>query len=544
MCIFSRAAFLGAILASVTAPITAQNFDCPQPERQVKLIAQTTTSSLSLGQSVTYGVFVEAVNNTPDPTGTVQLTVDTTDLGTFNLKQSQTSFSTVFTVAGAHQLFVTYSGDFNYCAAGITFSLTVSRLGTSLSLASSTATSTPGAPVTFTTQIAPATPKGIPDPTGQVQFLDGATAIGSVTPVASKASLTVSNLSGGTHQITAVYSGDANWFQLRSPAVPVSVNRIASTTAFSVRATTTDATLTATVTGNVAGAAAPGGSVQFMDTVANTPVATATLSAGSTAATINATQIAAAGGHPIAAVYLGDANYVSSSSSSAVEIPVLINSASGDSSRFAAEEQVSLFGSTLASSTQLGPLPLPTSLGNVTVNVTDSTGVARPAGLILVSPSQLNFLMPTGLAAGAATVAVTAVNVSVAPLQVTIVPIAPGIYSAGSNGKGLAAAQIIRVHADGTQAVETVSSTPISFGSDTLFLVLYGTGIRGRSAIANVTCTVGAIPLPVVFAGTQTQYPGLDQVDVLLPPTLAGSGQVNVTVTVDNQISNVVTIVL
>ena len=104
MCIFSRAAFLGAILASVTAPITAQNFDCPQPERQVKLIAQTTTSSVSLGQSVTYGVFVEAVNNTPDPTGTVQLTVDTTDLGTFNLKQSQTSFSTVFTVAGAHQL--------------------------------------------------------------------------------------------------------------------------------------------------------------------------------------------------------------------------------------------------------------------------------------------------------------------------------------------------------------------------------------------------------------------------------------------------------
>ena len=532
------------MLAAAITPIAAQNFDCPQVERQVKLTAaQTTVTSVSLGQTVNYGVFVEPVNNTPDPTGTIQLVVDTTNLGTFNLKQSQTSFSTVFTIAGAHQLFVTYSGDFNYCAAAITFSLTVSRLGTSLSLASSTATSTPGAPVTFTTQIAPATPKGIPDPTGEVQFLDGATAIGSVTPVASKASLTVSNLSGGTHQITAVYSGDANWFLLRSAAVPVTVNRIASTTAFSARATTTDATLTATVTGNVAGAAAPGGSVQFMDTVANTPVATATLSAGSTAATLNATQIAAAAGHPIAAVYLGDANYVNSSSS-ALEIPVLINSASGVSSSFAAEEQVSLFGSTLASSTQLGPLPLPTSLGNVTVNVTDSTGVARPGGLILVSPSQLNFLMPAGLAAGAATVAVTAANVSVVPLQVTIVPIAPGIYSAGSNGKGLAAAQIVRVHADGTQTVETVSSAPINFGSDTLYLVLYGTGIRGRSAITNVTCTVGAATLPVAFAGAQTQYPGLDQVDVLLPPALAGSGQVNVTVTVDNQISNVVTIML
>src|SRR5215472_2201181 len=89
MCHFSRAAVLGAMLAAAITPIAAQNFDCPQVERQVKLTAQTTVTSVSLGQTVNYGVFVEPVNNTPDPTGTIQLVVDTTNLGTFNLKQSR-----------------------------------------------------------------------------------------------------------------------------------------------------------------------------------------------------------------------------------------------------------------------------------------------------------------------------------------------------------------------------------------------------------------------------------------------------------------------
>jgi uncharacterized protein (TIGR03437 family) len=57
-----------------------------------------------------------------------------------------------------------------------------------------------------------------------------------------------------------------------------------------------------------------------------------------------------------------------------------------------------------------------------------------------------------------------------------------------------------------------------------------------------VTCTVGPSVLPVSYAGAQTQYPGLDQVDALLPLSLKGSGQVNVTVTIDNQITNVVTL--
>ena len=46
--------------------------------------------------------------------------------------------------------------------------------------------------------------------TGTVQWMDGATPIGSPVPVASAAaSMPVATLTAGTHSITAVYSGDS-----------------------------------------------------------------------------------------------------------------------------------------------------------------------------------------------------------------------------------------------------------------------------------------------------------------------------------------------
>ena len=71
-----------------------------------------------------------------------------------------------------------------------------------------------------------------------------------------------------------------------------------------------------------------------------------------------------------------------------------------------------------------------------------------------------------------------------------------------------------------------------------LALVLYGTGIRGRSTLANVTCDIGGITVPVDYAGGQPQYAGLDQVNVTVPPALAGRGEVGITLSVDGQTSN------
>ena len=48
--------------------------------------------------------------------------------------------------------------------------------------------------------------------------------------------------------------------------------------------------------------------------------------------------------------------------------------------------------------------------------------------------------------------------------------------------------------------------------------------------------------LPAAYAGPQGQFPGLDQVNVLLPAALAGNRGILLWLSVDNQNSNSVTL--
>jgi uncharacterized protein (TIGR03437 family) len=56
--------------------------------------------------------------------------------------------------------------------------------------------------------------------------------------------------------------------------------------------------------------------------------------------------------------------------------------------------------------------------------------------------------------------------------------------------------------------------------------------------------TIGSQTLAAAYAGAAPNYAGEDQVNVLLPSSLAGSGTVNVTVTVSGIASNVVTVAI
>jgi len=72
-----------------------------------------------------------------------------------------------------------------------------------------------------------------------------------------------------------------------------------------------------------------------------------------------------------------------------------------------------------------------------------------------------------------------------------------------------------------------------------VYLELFATGLRGHSAASNsVTVTAGGVSLPVTYAAEQPQYVGLDQIDVLLPQSLAGKGDVVIQVTVDGKAAN------
>src|SRR5207249_3354531 len=66
-----------------------------------------------------------------------------------------------------------------------------------------------------------------------------------------------------------------------------------------------------------------------------------------------------------------------------------------------------------------------------------------------------------------------------------------------------------------------------------MFLQPYGTGIRNRSDTSKVSVNMGGTVLSVDYAGSQNTYPGLDQVNIKLPLSLAGKGTFSVVLTVD-----------
>jgi uncharacterized protein (TIGR03437 family) len=229
-----------------------------------------------------------------------------------------------------------------------------------------------------------------------------------------------------------------------------------------------------------------------------------------------------------------------------VAIPVAISATGAPGSAVAPEEIVSLYGANFAtSSSQSYTMPPPTSLGGVSVTVADSAGTSRQAGLYFVSPAQINLLIPAGTPAGVATVMVngTPSGTAIAPIKVNVAAVAPGIFTASGDGTGMPAAQLVRVRADGSQTLETLTAAGIRIGGDTVYLVLYGTGIRNRTSTAAVVCGIAGQPVKVAYAGPQG-VPGLDQVNLLLPALLAGTGAATVTMTVDGAAANPVTVTL
>ena len=83
-------------------------------------------------------------------------------------------------------------------------------------------------------------------------------------------------------------------------------------------------------------------------------------------------------------------------------------------------------------------------------------------------------------------------------------------------------------------------AVPINLGGadEQVYLVLFGTGLRYASSPAAVTAKVGGVDAPVTFAGPQSEFVGLDQVNILLPRSLAGRGEVEVRLSVDGQEAN------
>ena len=218
--------------------------------------------------------------------------------------------------------------------------------------------------------------------------------------------------------------------------------------------------------------------------------------------------------------------------------PLRAGSAASLTGPLAPESLASLFGSRLALTTEnADPLsPPPTSLGGISLRIVDSSGTARLAPLLYVSPSQINFEVPAGTAPGK--VALEVVNApAVSKTTAQVNPTAPGLFAYDDN---TVIAYGLRFEPNGKQTVLSVRNT-IMLDDRPVYLIAYATGIRNCSSVDNVRCTVGGMNVPVEYAGPEgSGVPGLDQVNLRLTPNLKGLGVADLACTVDGISSNTV----
>ncbi|MDT5123288.1 MAG: hypothetical protein QOC96_2770 [Acidobacteriota bacterium] len=183
---------------------------------------------------------------------------------------------------------------------------------------------------------------------------------------------------------------------------------------------------------------------------------------------------------------------------------------------------------------------LPIELNGVSVSV---NGAA--AGLFFVSPGQINFVVPPGLAptSGTATYPVVINNNGTtirSTIQISIAQ--PDIFTMtdtfGSNRA--AVLNITNPLSAGSPEPFSVTTTFVNSSGNTetdpTVLRIFLTGVRRITDKSQVSVTIGTTALTgtAIVQIMPSDLPGTDQIDVTLPASLAGAGDVPVIVTITN----------
>jgi hypothetical protein len=269
--------------------------------------AVTLTSSpnpSAAGQAVSFTATIVPAS----ATGSVQFLDGGTVLGTTAISGSSAVLALSTLPVGTHSVTAVYSGDNNNPGATSAVLIqTVNKASSSVALSSSANPATAGQTLTVTATVTPGTA------TGTVQFLDGATVLGTSPVAGGVATLSLSTLSADTHAITAVYSGDGTYLTSTSAVLTQVVNKVVTNVTVVLSqnpaAFGRSIPLSATVTPGSAT-----GTVQFLD--GSTVLGTAPVTAGTATISIATLPV---GPHAITAVYSGDAVNAGSTSTAATE---------------------------------------------------------------------------------------------------------------------------------------------------------------------------------------------------------------------------------
>jgi probable HAF family extracellular repeat protein len=228
-------------------------------------LTATTTSLISdtnpsiYGEPVTLTATVASGTGAPPNGETVWFLSGGTQVGSQTLTGGTATLTTTDLPVGTDSITAVYGGDLNF--AGNTSSAitqTVGKASSTTTLKSSLNPSTFGQSVTLTATVSGQL-GGLA--TGMVTLRNGSTSLGSATLSGGSAVLATTALPVGTDSITAVYSGDTNFYGSTSNTLSQVVNKATPTvtvTPYESSITTSQA-LSVTVT--VSGSPAPTGSV-------------------------------------------------------------------------------------------------------------------------------------------------------------------------------------------------------------------------------------------------------------------------------------------
>ncbi|MCW2857659.1 MAG: hypothetical protein JWR52_3274 [Marmoricola sp.] len=311
--------------ATITASFAATAFyTASSSVRSIDVTQNSTATTLAQpadvvhGQATSFSATVAATNGTGTPTGTVQFKVDGTNFGSaVTLVAGAASSGATSTLStGAHAITAVYSGDPNFLGStSAAKNQQVNKAATTTGLTDAPSPTVSGQAVVFTATVG-VTGAGAGSPTGAVQFNIDGQPFGTAVPLSGNtATLSVSNLSTGNHNVVAVYNGDGDFSSSSSATITHGVNKADS----NLSMTTSDAgavageplTFTANVTAVGPGVGTPGGTVQFAVDGVNlgAPVPLVGGQASSPVAHLDA------GSHNVTANYAGDTNFGGSNNS-------------------------------------------------------------------------------------------------------------------------------------------------------------------------------------------------------------------------------------
>jgi hypothetical protein len=271
------------------------------------LAARTQTISWlsASGNTSSYGAPVTLSANVYPATadGTVDFEERGNAIATVGVTNGVASFTTLLDV-GVHSLVARYRGSASFAPSrSQTLIANVAKGGSAITLASSNNPAFRKQSVSFVANV-------VPDgATGTITFQEGNTVFGSIQVNGGSATLSAPMLAIGAHLITATYSGDAHYEASSASFYQIvrgNPTQVSISSSQNPGIDTQSVVLTGIVTSP---SGAPTGSVQFLDF--NAVIGTSLVDANGSA---SISPLLGAGPHLITAMYSGDQDFASSSS--------------------------------------------------------------------------------------------------------------------------------------------------------------------------------------------------------------------------------------